>query len=446
MTDQPPPTPDTTVDRELADAVNTESNPLSKRVLLGAAAGQFIEFYDFTLYGLTAVLLSKKFFPSDDPLVSLLSTFAVFGVAFIARPLGGLFFGQLGDRVGRRKVLFATLLLIGLATTTIGLLPGYATVGALAPALLVLCRLLQGFSAGGESVGAASFVFEHAPVSQRGMWINVILAATALPSVFGGALMLALNRGLGAEAFESWGWRIPFLIALPLSIIGLYIRAKTEESELFKRSLERAEQREFSPLSEAFAKDKLRMFQVVVVMGLVAMGFYSVSGYFVPYVQTVGHLSREASLVANGAAMLLYTIILPLFGRMGDRVGRRPMLIAGAVAIAVLSIPSFMMVTSGNFALALLGQALFVVAICIYGGGCYTFFVEAFTTRTRFTSAAVSYNVGYAVFGGSVPFISTALQRTGVPWSPGAYIAIMAVVTLVLIFATKVPETRGALH
>lgn len=416
---------------------------MQKRVLAGGGIGQFIEFYDFTLYGLSAVVLSQLFFPGTSALAGLLATFATFGVAFLVRPLGGMFFGALGDKIGRRKVLFITLISIGAATALIGLLPTYATIGAAAPALLVLCRMVQGFSAGGESVGAPAFVFEHAPVDRRGFWLTITLAATALPSVFGGTLILVLSSSMSSEAFMSWGWRVPFLLALPMAFFGLWIRAKTEESDAFKKVLAKESSKEFSPIREAFAENKVRMLQVIFVMGLTAMGFYFLSGYFVSYVQVTGNLSREHSLMANATAMLLYALLLPVGGLIGDRVGRKPMLIAGAAALALLSIPCFMLVTSGSLTLAIMGQLLFVIPMCIYGGGCYTFFVEIFTTKTRFTSAAISYNVGYAIFGGSAPFVGTFLvSQTGVSAAPGYYMAAAAVIVFLLLTLTKVPETN----
>lgn len=419
------------------------SSGMQKRVLAGGSIGQFIEFYDFTLYGLSAVTLASLFFPSENALAGLLATFATFGVAFLFRPLGGLFFGALGDRIGRRKVLFITLLSIGVATTLIGLLPTYGTIGVLAPILLILCRLIQGFSAGGESVGAPAFVFEHAPLDRRGFWINVTLAATALPSVVGGTLIMVLSSTMSSEAFTSYGWRIPFLLALPLAFFGLWIRAKTEESEAFKQVLAKHEHKEYSPIREAFRENRIRMLQVIFVMALTAMGFYFLSGYFVSYVQVTGNLSRESSLLANAVAMAMYALLLPIGGMIGDRVGRKPMLIAGASALAVLSVPCFMLVTSGSLPLAIAGQLLFVVPMCIYGGGCYTFFVEIFTTETRFTSAAISYNVGYAAFGGTAPFIGTMLvSKTGLSAAPGMYMAAAAVIVVLLLVFTKVPETR----
>ena len=248
------------------------SSGMQKRVLAGGSIGQFIEFYDFTLYGLSAVTLAKLFFPGESTLTGLLTTFATFGVAFFVRPLGGLFFGALGDRIGRRKVLFITLLAIGVATALIGTLPTYASIGVAAPILLVVCRLIQGFSAGGESVGAPAFVFEHAPVDRRGFWLNLTLAATALPSVVGGTLILVLSSTMSAQAFSAYGWRIPFLLALPLAFFGLWIRSKTEESEAFKEVMAKHEHKEYSPIREAFQENKVRMLQVIFLMALTAMG------------------------------------------------------------------------------------------------------------------------------------------------------------------------------
>lgn len=425
------------------DITKKNSTPLQKRVLLGGSIGQFIEFYDFTLYGLSAVIFAKLFFPEGDPLTGLLIIFATFGVAFVVRPLGGLFFGALGDKIGRRRTLAITLFLVGGATTLIGLLPTFDQIGWFAPLLLVLCRLAQGFSAGGESVGGPSFVFEHAPVARRGLWINITLAATALPSVVAGALILSLSSILSDASFDSWGWRIPFLLALPLSAFGVWIRSQTEESQLFKEA-DKEKTKEFSPIKEAFTENLGRMLQVIFVMGLTAMGFYFLSAYFVTYIQTAGDLSREQALLTNALAMATYAILLPIGGIIGDRVGRKPMLIVGAAVLAVISIPAFTLVTSGNLGLALLGQAIFVVGLCLYGGGCYTFFVEIFTTRTRFTSAAISYNLSYAIFGGTAPLMGTWLVgSTEVNSAPGYYMAATAVVVLLLIIFTRLPETRG---
>ena len=423
----------------------SRSTKMQRKVLLGGSIGQFVEFYDFTLYGLSAVILSEYFFPDGDRITGLLVIFATFGVAFVMRPLGGLFFGALGDKVGRRQTLTITIFLVGACTALIGILPGFDTIGWFAPILLILARLGQGFSAGGESVGGPSFVYEHAPVSKRGLWINITLAATALPSVFAGGLILLLSTVMSDASFDSWGWRVPFLLALPLSAVGLWIRSKTDESELFKKTA--AERpKEFSPIRESFRENWVGMLQVFFVLGVTALGFYMLSAYFVTYIQTTGDLSREQSLLTNAIAMASYTIFLPIAGHLGDRFGRRPMLIAGAILLAVTSVPAFGLVTSGHMGLAFLGQTIFVLALCCYGGGCYTFFCERFSTKTRFTSAAISYNISYAALGGTAPFVGTWLvDITGVNTAPGYYMAAAAAVCLVLIFVTRLPETRGRL-
>lgn len=419
--------------------------PMQRRVVLGGSVGQFVEFYDMALYGIAAVTLSRLFFPTGSETAGLLMLFATYGVAFFIRPLGGLFFGALGDRIGRRNVLVATLLLIGVATTMIGLLPTYETLGIWSAVLLVILRLLQGFSAGGESVGAPSFVFEHAPHNRRGLFVNVTLSATALPAVFASALFLCLSLFMPEAAYDSWGWRIPFLLALPMAFVGLIIRAKTEESPVFQEMMEdKAEKKVAStPVSEAFKTSWYRMVQVVVIMGFTAMGFYYISGYFVPYLQTTGDLSRNASLALNAVALLLYTVLLPMFGKLSDRLGRKPLMIAGVVTTVVAAIPAFMMVSSGSPVIALLGQCLFVLGITMYGGGCYTFFIEVFDPKVRLTAAAFSYNVGYAIFGGTAPYIGeSSVALFGVGYAPAFYVVGLGIVVLLFILFGRVRETR----
>jgi MHS family proline/betaine transporter-like MFS transporter len=421
------------------------SRKASRRVLVGGAVGQFVEFYDFALYGLLALTVATVYFPGDNPTLGLISTFATYGVAFAARPLGGVFFGALGDCVGRRTVLFVTIMLMGISTAAMGSIPSYETIGVAGPLLLLLCRIGQGFSAGGESVGAATFVYEHAPANSRGFWMGVCLGVTALPTIVGGGLILALSQVLSVEAFETWGWRIPFWLALPLSLVGLWIRLKTEESEEFIQARAKHPDVARSPIRSAFRNDKLRMLQVVFVMGLAALNFYFLSGYLVSYVQVSGDLSRNASLIANGIAMGIFALLLPTFGRLSDKVGRRPLLVVGGLATAVGVIPNFALMTSGHLALAILGQTLYVVLACIYGGGAYVFFVELFHTSNRFTTAAISYNVGSAAFGGTAPLIGTALvETTGNSIAPGYYVSAIAAIVVVLILLTKVPETRNA--
>lgn len=433
----------TTIKTENNDA--PQYSKMQKKVLFAGSIGQFIDFYDFTLYGLTAVILAQHFFPTTSTFAGLLATFATYGLAFVARPLGGLYFGSLGDRIGRRKVLFITLLTIGFATTIMGLLPTYESIGIFAPLLLVILRLIQGFCTGGESVGAASFVFEHAPINRRGFFINMTLAATATPVVFASLLILGLSLVIPEDAYQNWGWRIPFILSLPLSFFGLWIRTQTEESQAFVDAAEEQEE-DFSPIKAALQEDGKRMIQVFFVIGLTALCFYSLVGYFPSFMQTEGGLSRDTSLLITAFTLTIYAALLPITGLLSDLFGRKPLLIVGSLVIAVLSIPSFLLVTSGSVKLAILGQIIYIFGLVIYGGGCYTFFVEIFTTKTRFTSAAISYNASYALLGGSAPFISVALVGfSGLDYAPGIYTTIAAIISFLVLTLTSIPETRGRL-
>jgi len=414
---------------------------MQRRVVSAASVGQFIEFYDFAIYGLAAVAIADAFFPSSSGTLGLLSALAVYGVAFVARPLGGLYFGSLGDRIGRKAVLTISLTLIGAATTVMGLLPGYDQIGVLAPTLLVALRLLQGFSAGGEAIGAPSFVLEHAPRDKRGGWITIAIAMSATPSVVAGVFYVVLDMAMSDAAYSSWGWRIPFLAAAPMTAIGIYIRRRTEESPVFE-ALKSRSVHVTNPVRATLRNDWVRMLQVFCVMSLSALGFYFLVGYFVSYLETTADLSRGQSLIATSTALIAFTIMLPLGGRISDRLGRRTMLRVGAVGMLVVAVPSFALVSSGHLGAATVGQILLAVPLCFYGGGSYTFFVELFPAATRLSGAAISYNVAFALFGGAAPFAATALvSATDLAMSP----ALLVVLTGVIAFAASlgVPETAG---
>lgn len=328
---------------------------MKRRVLLGGAVGQFIEFYDFGLYSISAVTLSRVFFPESESWLALLATFATFGVAFLVRPLGGLFFGRMGDRRGRRVVLFVTILLIGVATAGIGLLPGYAEIGVLAPLALLFFRLVQGFSAGGESVGAPTFALEHAPLNRRGLWLGVVLAASSIPVVVSSVFLLLLESNMSAEAFAAWGWRVPFVAALPLSLIGLWIRSRTEESEEFLRASRAAAA---SPSAKP-ARPRLQvrtMVQVILLTGLIALGFYYTSGYLVAFLQTTAGLTHMQTLTVTSITILVIAAATPVLGLVGDRVGRRPMMLFGATATVLLALPAFFILSRGTMASGSLGN------------------------------------------------------------------------------------------
>lgn len=419
----------------------TSNHALQRRVLAAAAIGQFVEFYDFAIYGFSVVIIAAYFFPTGDPVVGVLSAFAVYGVAFVVRPLGGLFFGSLGDRIGRKAVLSISLLAIGAATTLIGFLPTFQQVGVLAPILLVLLRLVQGFSAGGEAVGAPSFVLEHAPRQRRASWISITIAMSAIPSVVAALVIAGLSGAMSDAAFQEWGWRIPFFLAAPMSLIGLYIRRRTEESPAFQE-LDKSTADRPTPVKDAFRFNKFHMVQVFLVMSLSALGFYFLVGYFVTYLQTVARLPRAESLISNSVALLAFAVMLCVAGRISDRIGRRKVMIAGAIGVILVAWPAFLLVSTGALLPAILGQLLLAAPLCLFGGGSYTFFVELFPTATRLTGAAISYNLSFGLFGGTAPLIGTALvSATGSAITPAFYLVLIALIAGAT--ALFIPETNG---
>lgn len=414
---------------------------MKRRVVIGASFGNFIEFYDFAIYGLAAVAISQAFFPSSDPAVGTLSTFAVYGVAFLARPLGGLFFGSLGDRIGRKAVLTISLTLIGITTACMGLLPTYDRIGTWAPALLVLLRLLQGFSVGGEGIGAPSFVLEHAPRRERARWINIAVAMSATPTVLAGGMFFLIDIGLTGQDYLDWGWRLPFVLAGPLSLIGLYIRQKTDESPVFE-TLKEGGESAATPIRSALRADKTRMFRVFCVMSVSALSFYFLVGYLVTYLEKSAELSRGVSLAVTSLAVLVFAILLPLGGVLSDRLGRLPLLRVGSVGMTVVAWPSFLLVASGEVVWAILGLVLLALPLCLYGGASYTFAVESFPSATRLSGAAVGYNLSYVVFGGTAPFAAEWLvTTTGYATSPA--VLVVGAGALAACAAFSAPETAG---
>ncbi|BBG01880.1 MULTISPECIES: MFS transporter [Pseudonocardia] len=423
----------------MSSSVHTTTD---RRPLSGAAVGTLVEFYDFAVYALVVPIIAVAFFPPGDAGAAVLASLAVYGVAFVARPLGGIVFGRLGDRLGRRRVLTLVLTLIGLSTALIGLLPTYGQIGLLAPVLLVVLRLLQGLSAGGEVTSATSFALEHAPPGRRSSWITIVIAMSAVASVIGLLVVLGVAALLTEEQFTTWGWRIPFLIALPLSLIGLWIRLRTEESPEFERARE-ARDLSRTPLRDALQQHGTAVWYAVALSATSALSFYYLVGYFPTFLQLTAGLSRIQALTANGAALVVFVVALCAAGVAGDRVGRRPMIRWGSVLLAVVAVPAFLLASSGSVAGALAGQVLLAAALGVFGGGSYTALLEVFPTRTRLSGAALGYNIGYAVLGGTAPLLAATLVTvTGFVAAPGMYLAVVALLALVGVWG--IPETRPA--
>ncbi|WP_122236595.1 MFS transporter, partial [Pseudomonas syringae] len=331
-----------------------------KKVIVAAAIGNFVEWFDFAVYGFLATTIALQFFPSGDSSAALLKTFAVFAVAFAFRPLGGVFFGMLGDRIGRKKTLAMTILLMAGATTLIGLLPTYAAIGVMAPILLTIIRCAQGFSAGGEYAGACAYLMEHAPRTQRAWYGSFVPVSTFSAFAAAAVVAYALESSLSTEAMGSWGWRLPFLIAAPLGLVGLYLRWKLDETPAFQAVAE-GHAVAHSPLKDTLRHHAAAMCCLGAFVSLTALSFYMFTTYFATYLQVAGGLSRATALLVSLIALAFAAALCPLAGAYSDRVGRRVTMATACILLMVVVFPSFLMASSGSFIASIIGVMLLAV-------------------------------------------------------------------------------------
>ncbi|WP_318280197.1 MFS transporter [Streptomyces griseoloalbus] len=403
--------------------VTDERRRKAKKATTVAAFGTFIEYYDFSVYGYVAATLSIVFFPSDNPTVSLLNTFLVFGSAFVVRPLGALFFGRLGDRAGRRVSLVASIGLMSLAAALTGLLPGYATIGVAAPILLVILRMLQGFSTGGEIGGAASYIREWAPKERRSLYISFIPGV----GVFGKACaagMAALAASLVPEdSMEAWGWRLPFLLAVPLGLLCLYLRLKIEDTPEF-RDTDVTERTNRKPLKELMADHRGPLTKVMAISTVQNVGTYVGTVFVASYLSTVLDFSKGQAATIVLLAVLTAAVFIPLCGQLGSRLGGKRVLIVSYIAYIALTIPSFLLMGRGSVGLAIAGLVLGMVPYALCQAGTYTVMPEFFPVQVRNTGVAFGHSIGAVIGGGAGPYVSTWLiDATGSTLVP-AYILV----------------------
>ncbi len=420
----------------------TDSKRVTVRVILAACVGSALEWYDFFLYGTAAALVfGPLFFPKSDPLVGTLLSFATFGIGFVVRPLGGIFFGIMGDRLGRKPVLVATLLMIGGGTTLIGALPTYAVAGSWAPILLVALRVVQGLGAGAEYGGAVILLVEYAPSYQRGFWGGFAPMGVSIGNLLA-AGAFALATMLPHDQFMAWGWRVPFLASAILIGVGVYVRFRVLETPVFREAVEKRNKRESNPAMAALRLNT-RNFFVLLGARMAENGL----GYLFP-VFGLTYVTKTLGMNQSDAlSALMVGYVIELFAIMGwsalsDRIGRRPVYMFGALAGITLAFPFFWLVGTGIWAFVALGFVLTrAVVVAAMFGPQAAYFAELFPPQRRFAGFAFARELGSLLAGGPAPFLATGLVAWagGGYWPVACYIIVLSAITAFAIWCG--PET-----
>jgi len=410
-----------------------------RKAITAAALGNAMEWFDFGVYGFVAYVLGKVFFPGADPGVQMIAALGTFSVPFLIRPLCGLFFGALGDRYGRQKILAATIVIMSLSTFAIGLIPSYASIGIWAPILLLLCKMAQGFSVGGEYTGASIFVAEYAPDRKRGFLGSWLDFGSIAGFVFGAGLVVFISAIVGEEKFLEWGWRLPFLLALPLGIIGLYLRHALEETPAFQQHVDKLEQGDreglasgpkvsFKEVATQHWRSLLTCIGVVIATNVT---YYMLLTYMPSYLSHNLHYSESRGVLIIIAIMVGMLFVQPVIGLLSDKFGRRPFIICGSVGLFILAIPAFMMINSGVLGVIFAGLLVLAILLNFFIGVMASTLPAMFPTHIRYSALASAFNISVLIAGLTPTIAAWLVESTNDLYMPAYYLMVIALVGLV---------------
>ncbi|WP_373303222.1 MFS transporter [Streptomyces pilosus] len=419
-----------------------------RRAVKAASLGNAMEWFDFGIYAYLAGTIGRVFFPSGSETAQLLSSFATFAVAFLVRPLGGMVFGPMGDRVGRKKVLALTMILMAVGTAAIGMLPTYAAVGFWSPLLLICFRLLQGFSTGGEYGGASTFIAEYAPDRRRGYFGSFLELGTLAGYTGAAGLVTALTAWLGTDTMDAWGWRIPFLLAGPLGVVGIHLRLKLDDTPAYLKLEEGAVPApEASNTSATAARGGLaRIFREhwrTLVLCVALVGAYNITDYmllsYMPtYLSDELHYSETHGLLVLVATMVVLMLVIGQVGRLSDRYGRKPLLMTGMLSFFLLAVPAFLLVRQGGLPAVSAGTLMLGLSLVCLLGTMSAALPAMFPTPVRYGALSVGYNLSASLFGGTTPLVITALiGATGSDMMPAYYAMAAALAGVVAVACMK---------
>lgn len=409
----------------------------ARKITFAGCIGIFAELYDNGIFGFMAGTLGSVFFPNSKNAVMLV--FAGYAVSFFFRPFGAIICGHLGDRIGRQRMLVFVIMLISFATAAVGLLPSYAAIGIAAPLLLVALRILQGFSVGGEAAGAMTFLAEHAPEGKRGLYTSYAQVASFVSLLTGTLIAAAMTSGLGTDRMQQFGWRIPFLLAIPLGVAGIYIRRRISDTPNFTR-LQQEGGLSKNPYREAFSSPLHRkaMLLALFIPLMNGSGYYVLFTYMPTFMSKVLKFTTLQGLLVTAVSLVAISIAIPYAGALSDRVGRKNVLVGSAIAMAVAGIPCYLLIGTGSVPLAIIGACVMAVIFAGHTGVIHILLVELFPTRVRYSAYGLGYNISSALFGGTAPLLMTYLiSKTGNHDMPAFYAVITALGTLIAVSRVK---------
>ncbi len=420
---------------KMQNSISTQGNVSQKKVILAGTVGNAIEWFDWTIYATFAVFFAKQFFPSDDPTASLLATFAIFAVGFFMRPLGGIVLGIFSDRYGRKAALAATIIMMAGGSLMIGLSPTYESIGIFAPIILVLARLLQGLSLGGEFASAATYLSEMAPKNKRGFYSSFMFFSSAIGILMASGLAWALTSTLTETQMSEYGWRIPFILGAIGGLVGMWIRKSVPDSEMThkKESVK-------NPLVVLIKRHPKETLRIVGISILTTFAFYIFVVYVPTYAIKVLGAEPQTAFAANTVGLIIFMLCQPVFGWLSDKIGRKPQLIVFAVGYLVFFYPIIKWM-DGTFASILLVELFGLVLYALYTAIGPAVMSEQFPTEVRAVGIGAPYNLMVALLGGTTPYVLTWLQSIGK--QDYFYFMVLVGSLLTLITFMKMPETAG---